>query len=76
MNFFGLVSVLDNSDYKVIVVLSNWSYLEVVILNYYYYECFCWVNFDLFSITDEMIYLVLYIFVVYFDCLVVFVNIR
>ena len=74
--FFGLVIVLGNSDYKVIVAQSNFSYLEVVFLNYYYYECFHWVNFDLFSCIDKMIYLVLYIFVVCFNYLVVFVCIR
>ena len=50
--------------------------MEVVFLNYLYYECFCWVKFDLFSCIGEMIYLVLYIFVVYFGYLVVFVCIR
>ena len=34
----------------------------MVFLNYYDFECFCWVNFDLFSCIDEMIYLVLYFF--------------
>ena len=58
VNFFGMVIVLYNLYYRVIVVQSNWSYLEVVFLNYYYYECFCWVNFHLPSCIDEMIFLV------------------
>ena len=44
----------------------------MVFMNYFYCERFCWVNFDLFSCTDEMIYLVLYFFVVYFGYFVVF----
>ena len=46
-------------------------YSGVVFMNYYYYEVnFYWENFDLFSCTDEKIYLYLYIFVVYFGYLV------
>ena len=74
--FFDMVIILDNLDYKVIVVLSNLSYLKMSFLNYFYYERFCLVNFDLFSCVDEMIYLVVYIFVVFSGYLVVFVCIR
>ena len=56
--------------------LSNLSYLEVVLLNYYYYIYFCLVSFGLFSCIDRMIYLVLCAFEVYSGCLVVFVYIR
>ena len=35
----------------------------MVFLKYYFYECFCWVNFDLSACIDEMICWVLYIFV-------------
>ena len=38
--FFDMVIILDSLDYKVIVVLSNLSYLKVSFLNYYYYEIF------------------------------------
>ena len=48
----------------------------VFFLNFYYYKCFCGVNFDLSSCIDEKICWVLYIFVVYFDYLVVFVCIQ
>ena len=48
----------------------------MVFLNYYYYECFFWVNFDLSSCIDEMICWVPYIFVVYFGYFVVFVCIQ
>ena len=44
----------------------------MVFLKYYYYECVCWVSFDLFSCIDEKICWSLYTFVVYFDYLVVF----
>ena len=40
-NFFGLVIVLYDLYYRVIVVASNWSSSEVVFLNYPYYESFC-----------------------------------
>ena len=76
MNFFGMVIVFFNLYYRVIAVLSNLKPLEVVFLNYFYYECFCWVNFDLSLCIDEMICYVLYVFVVYFGYLVVFVCIQ
>ena len=59
-----------------IVVKSNYSYQEVVFLNYYYCECFCLVNFGLISCIGKMIYLVLYGFVVFSDYLVGFVYIQ
>ena len=52
--------------------LNNLSCLEVVFQSYYFCEYFYLVYFDLFSCIDKMICLVLYTFVVYFDCLVVF----
>ena len=56
-------------NYKVIDFVIVLSYLVVVFQSYCYYECFCLVDFGLFSCIDRMIYLVLCIFVVYFDCL-------
>ena len=76
VNFFVRVIYLYNWSYMVIDFLNNLSYLEVVLLNYYYYICFCLVGFDLFSYIDRMTYLVLCAFEVYSDCLVVFVYIR
>ena len=50
---FGMVIFLYNLYYRVIVVQKYWGYLEVIFLNYCYYEYFCWVNFDLSSCIDE-----------------------
>ena len=48
----------------------------MVFQSYYYCVCFCLVGFDLFSYIDRITYLVLCAFVVYSDCLVVFVYMR
>ena len=40
-------------------------------MNYYYCECFCLVNYGLFSCTDKKIFLVLYVSVVFSDYLAV-----
>ena len=74
--FFVLVIFLYNLSYLVIDSLCNWCCSEVVFLNCYNYIYFCTVYFDLFSCIDRTIYLVLYSFEVYSDCLVVFVYIR
>ena len=74
--FFVLVIFLYNLSYMVIEFSCNWYCSEVVFLNCYYYIYFCLVDFDLFSCIDRTIYLVLYAFEVYSDCLVVFVYIR
>ena len=46
----------------------------MVFLNYYDFECFCWVNFDLFSCIDEMIYLVLYFFLWFILIVLLFLS--
>ena len=56
--------------------LNNLNCLEVVFRNYYYCECFYWVNFDLSLCAGEMICLVLCTFVVYFDFHAVFFCIQ
>ena len=74
--FFVLVIFLYNLSYMVIEFSCNWHSSEVVFLNCCCCIHFCSVDFDLFSCTDRMIYLVLYIFEVCFDCPVVFVYIQ
>ena len=76
MNFLVRAIYLYKLSNMVIDFLSNMSYLEVVFLNYYYCIYSCLVDFDLFSFIDRMIYLVLFAFEVYSDCLVVFVYFR
>ena len=74
--FFVLVIFLYNLSYMVIEFSCNWYCSEVVFLNCCCCIHFCSVDFDLFSGTDRMIYLVPFIFEVCFDCPVVFVYIQ
>ena len=74
--FLVRVIYLYNFSYMVIDFLCNLSCSEVVFLNCYYYMYFWFVDFGLFSCIDRMIYLVLFAYEVYSDCLVVFVYIR
>ena len=74
--FFVLVIFLYNLSYMVIDFLYNLYCSGVVFLNCCCCTQFCSVDFDLSSYIDRMIYLVLYIFEVYFDCLAVFVYIQ
>ena len=74
--FFVRVIYLYNLSYMMIDSLCNLCCSEVVFLNCYYYIYFCLVDFCLFSCIDRTIYLVLYAFEVYSDCLVVFFYIR
>ena len=74
--FFVRVIYLYNLSYMVIDSLCNLCCSEVVFLNCYYYIYFCLADFGLFSCIDRTIYLVLYAFELYSDCLVVFVYIR
>ena len=76
VNFFVLEIYLYNLSYMVIGFSSSSSCLEVVFQSCYYCVYFCLVDFDLFSCTDRMIYLVLCIFMACFDCLAVFGYIR
>ena len=76
MNFFVLEIYLYNLSYMVIDFMSSPSCLEKVFQSCYCCVYFCLVDFDLFPCNDRMIYLVLCVFVVYFDCLAVFVYIR
>ena len=76
VNFFVPEIYLYNLSYMVIDFMSSSSFLEVVFQSCYYCVYFCLVYFDLFSCTERMIYLDLCVFVVYFDCLAVFVYIR
>ena len=74
--FLVRVIYLYNLSYMAIDSLYNLSCLEVVFLNCFYYIYFCFVDFNLFSCIDIMIYLVLCAFEVYSDSLAVFVYIR
>ena len=74
--FLVRVIYLYNLSYVVIGFLCNLSYLEVVLLNCYYYIHFCSVDSGLFSCLIERLIWFFCAFEIYSDCLVVFVYIR